>query len=85
LPRVISRTNTYWYRGYGDPPPSVVIELGNDADDEKDSAAECTSFGRFRNKAGVDNEESANGYEIFVCRNIPPRWPEIWGAKPRFG
>lgn len=85
LPRVISRTNTYWYRGYGDPPPSVVIELGNDADDEKGSAAQCTSFGRFRNSAGVDNEESASGYEIFVCRNIPPKWPEIWGTKPRFG
>jgi hypothetical protein len=85
LPPVISRTNTYWYRGYGDPPPAVIIELGNDADDEKGSAAQCTSFGRFSNSLGVQNEESASGYEIFVCRDIPPKWPEIWGGKPRYG
>jgi 4-amino-4-deoxy-L-arabinose transferase-like glycosyltransferase len=85
LPPVISRTNTYWYRGYGDPPPAVIIELGNDADDEKDSAAKCTSFGRFSNSQDVKNEESASGYEIFVCRDIPPKWPEIWGARPRYG
>lgn len=85
LPAAISRTNSYWYRGYGDPPPSVVIELGNTAEDQSRSVAKCTSFGRFRNREGVDNEESASGYEIFVCRDIPPRWPDIWGAKPRFG
>jgi len=85
LPPVISRTNTYWYRGYGDPPPAVIIELGNDAEDESKSAARCTSFGPFRNSLGVENEESAWHYEIFVCRDIPPQWPQIWGAKPRFG
>lgn len=85
LPPAISRTNTYWYRGYGDPPPAVIIELGNTAEDEAGSAAKCTSFGRFRNSLGVDNEESAWNYEIFVCRDIPPKWPEIWGRKPRFG
>ncbi len=85
LPPAISRTNTYWYRGYGNPPPTTVIELGNTAEDESKSSAKCTSFGRFRNRAGVGNEESTSGYEIFVCRDIPPKWPEIWGAKPRFG
>ncbi|MGH8040431.1 MAG: glycosyltransferase family 39 protein [Rudaea sp.] len=85
LPPAISRTNSYWYRGYGDPPPLTVIELGNTAEDEQGSAAKCTSFGRFRNSLGVANEESASGYEIFVCRDIPPKWKEIWGAGPRFG
>lgn len=85
LPPAISRTNSYWYRGYGDPPPLTVIELGNTAEGEKGSVAKCTPYGRFRNSEGVDNEESASGYEIFVCRDIPPKWKEIWGAKPRFG
>lgn len=85
LPRVISRTNTYWLRGYGDPPPQTVIELGNTAEGESKSAAKCTSSGPFRNSLDVDNEESAWDYEIFVCRDIPPQWPAIWGAKPRFG
>ena len=85
LPQAISRTNSYWYRGYGDPPPLTVIELGSTAEGEKDSVAKCTSYGRFRNSEDVDNEESASGYEIFVCRDIPPKWNEIWGAKPRFG
>lgn len=85
LPRAISRTNTYWYRGYGDPPPTTVIELGNTAEDESNSTAKCASFGPFHNSSGVKNEESAWDYEIFVCRDIPPRWKEIWGAKPRFG
>ncbi|MBS0488294.1 MAG: glycosyltransferase family 39 protein [Proteobacteria bacterium] len=85
LPPAISRTNSYWYRGYGNPPPTTVIELGNTAEGESESVAKCTSYGRFRNREGVDNEESASGYEIFVCRDIPPKWKEIWGAKPRFG
>lgn len=85
LPPVISRTNTYWYRGYGDPPPTTIIELGSTTEDERKSAAKCTSYGSFRNRYGVDNEESGSGYEIFVCRDIPPKWPEIWGARPRFG
>lgn len=85
LPPVISRTNTAWYRGYGDPPPSVIIELGHSAEDQRGSVARCTSYGRFLNRLGVDNEESASGYEIFVCRDIPPRWPEIWGPRPQFG
>jgi 4-amino-4-deoxy-L-arabinose transferase-like glycosyltransferase len=85
LPAAISRTNSYWYRGYGNPAPTTVIELGNTAEDEGESIAKCISFGRFRNSLGVNNEESASGYEIFVCRNIPPKWPEIWGTKPRFG
>lgn len=85
LPPAISRTNDYWYRGFGNPAPTTVIELGNSAEDEGESIAKCISFGRFRNSLGVDNEESASDYEIFVCRDIPPKWPEIWGAKPRFG
>lgn len=85
LPPVISRTNDFWYRGYGNPPPSVIIELGNTAEDEAGSVAKCSSQGRFGNAQGVANEESASGYEIFVCRDIPPRWPEIWGSKPHFG
>ncbi|MFT4196679.1 MAG: glycosyltransferase family 39 protein [Pseudoxanthomonas sp.] len=85
LPPVISRTNSYWYRGYGHPPPSLVIELGHSAEDQRGSVAKCTSYGRFHNHLGVDNEESASGYEIFVCRDIPPEWPRIWGARPEFG
>ncbi len=85
LPPVISRTNSAWYHGYGNPPPSVIIELGNTEEDQRGSVAKCTSHGVFRNREGVANEESANGYAIFVCRDIPPIWPQIWGSKPRFG
>jgi 4-amino-4-deoxy-L-arabinose transferase-like glycosyltransferase len=85
LPPVLSRTNSAWYRGYGDPPPGVIIELGNTAQDQRGSVARCVSHGVFRNREGVANEESANDYEIFVCRDIPPMWPQIWGSKPRFG
>lgn len=84
LPRVLSRTNSAWYRGYGDP-PRVIIELGNTAQGQRGSVATCTSHGVFRNREGVDNEESSSGYEIFVCRDIPPVWPQIWGTRPRFG
>lgn len=85
LPPVISRTNTAWYRGLGEPPPQVIIELGNTAKDQRGSVARCTSHGPVRNRENVANEESNNGYEIFVCRYIPPIWPQIWGTKPRFG
>ena len=77
--------NREYISGPIDPPPTTIIELGNTAEDESKSAAKCTSFGKFHNASGVENEESAWDYEIFVCRDVPQKWPEIWGAKPHFG
>ena len=64
LRSVISRTNAAWYHGYGNPRPSVVIELGHTAKDQRGAVACCTSYGRIRNRQSVGNEESASGYEI---------------------
>jgi len=32
LPRAISGVNSFWQRGYGDPPPETVIVMGEDLD-----------------------------------------------------
>jgi 4-amino-4-deoxy-L-arabinose transferase-like glycosyltransferase len=85
LPRALSRTNTYWYRGRDAMPPQTVIVLGDDSEGMAKAPATCTLAGRFSNREGVVNEESKFNPEIFVCRDLRVPWSQIWGTKPRFG
>ncbi|MBS0583774.1 MAG: glycosyltransferase family 39 protein [Proteobacteria bacterium] len=85
LPRALSRTNTYWYRGRDAMPPQTVIVLGDNGEDIAKAPATCTLAGRLSNREGVVNEESKFSPEIFICRDLRVPWSQIWGAKPRFG
>ena len=41
LPRVISGVNSFWQRGYGDPPPETLIVVGADLDDLQGPFGSC--------------------------------------------
>jgi 4-amino-4-deoxy-L-arabinose transferase-like glycosyltransferase len=81
LPPAISQVNSYWARGYGDPPPTTVIVLGDDAEGMADTPATCTLAARVRIPHGVQNEESSHP-DIYVCRDLRFRWsPGQWPRK----
>ncbi len=84
IPRAISGVNSYWYLGYGDPPPQTLIVLGEDAEDIRDAPADCALAGRIRIPHGVENEESGHP-DIYVCRNLRFDWARAWPAMQGFG
>ena len=84
LPRAISGINSYWYRGYGDPPPATVIVLGDDAEGISDTPADCVLAGRVRIPHGVENEESGHP-DIYLCRKLRIDWTQAWPLMQEFG
>ncbi len=84
LPPAISGINSYWYRGYGTPPPTTVIVLGDDAEGISDTPATCTLVGRIRIPYGVENEESSHP-DIYLCRDLRIDWAKAWPHMQSFG
>ena len=85
LPRAISGINSYWFRGYGDPPPATLIILGEEIEDASPRFEECTVAGENRNRWGVENEESRDHPDILLCREPRFDWNELWPELRRFG
>jgi 4-amino-4-deoxy-L-arabinose transferase-like glycosyltransferase len=85
LPKAISGVNTYWLRGYGDPPPQTVIVLGYARHQVDLLFTTCSLVGHVTNRAGVENEESRDHPDIFVCRGPRKPWPELWKGLRHFG
>jgi hypothetical protein len=85
LPPVISGTNSAWYRGYGDPAPRSLIVVGISREYAESHFAGCRLAGRNGNPYGIENEESRDHPDIFVCG--PPRrgWPDFWRDFQWFG
>jgi hypothetical protein len=88
LPTAISGINSYWLRGYSDPPPQTLIVLGlssprsNFLDQNFES---CKLAGHITNRFGVMNEETVFHPDIFVCRNLRQPWPEFWKHVKSYG
>jgi hypothetical protein len=81
LPVAISGVNSYWLRGYGDPPPQNLILL----DMLPNSAFEtCQLAGRVTNRYGVWNEETSHP-DIYLCRRMRQSWPVFWERLKSFG
>lgn len=76
LPRVISGVNTYWWRGYGNPPPQTLIVLGFARAAADRFFTSCELAGHVTNQYAVQNEESR--YDIFICRGSRETWPDLW-------
>jgi 4-amino-4-deoxy-L-arabinose transferase-like glycosyltransferase len=85
LPRAISGVNSFWQRGYGDPPPETLIVVGADLDDLQGEFASCHLAARVWNRLGVRNEEARGHPSIFVCRQLLKPWPQFWGDFRYFG
>ncbi|MGI8890180.1 MAG: glycosyltransferase family 39 protein [Chthoniobacterales bacterium] len=85
LPEVISGTNTSWWRGYGSQSPDVVILVGFSRASAERLADRVELAGHVANSFGVENEETKDHPDIFVCRSFKKPWPEFWKTFQRFG
>jgi dolichyl-phosphate-mannose-protein mannosyltransferase len=85
LPRAISGINSFWARGYGDPPPQTLIVIGLSRRFLEKNFASCQLAGHTWNQFGVKNEETEDHPDIFVCRGLRQPWPEFWKDFQYFG
>jgi Dolichyl-phosphate-mannose-protein mannosyltransferase len=85
LPEVISGVNSFWARGYGNPPPEILIVLGHSKDFLERTFASCEIAGQTPNPYGVENEETSYHPDIYVCRGLRQSWPEFWKDYRHFG
>ena len=87
LPRAMSMTNSFWFRGYDPRLPSTVILVGFDIDeaDVVEQFDSCQVAGKNGNPYGVENEESRDHPDILLCRGLRTSWPVYWAHHHRFG
>jgi 4-amino-4-deoxy-L-arabinose transferase-like glycosyltransferase len=85
LPPAISGTNSFWLRGYGDPAPQTLIVLGLDREFLESHFEECRAAAQQANSAGVENEETRDHPDIYVCGPPKRGWEEFWRGFRRFG
>lgn len=85
LPRAISGVNSFWERGYGDPPPEALIVIGLSRQFLERNFSSCELAGRISNRYRVDNEETRDHPGIFVCRGLRRNWPEFWRNFRHYG
>jgi len=78
LPAAISGINSFWQRGYGDPPPGTLIVIGFSREFVDANFESCVYAGRNANPYGLKNEESEYHPDIFVCGAPRKPWPEFW-------
>jgi hypothetical protein len=85
LPAPIGTTNSEWLRGYPDPAPTTLIVLGLRPEEANTIFTGCRWVGHNGNAAGLQNEESIDHPDIFVCG--PPRepWSQLWREHKDFG
>jgi 4-amino-4-deoxy-L-arabinose transferase-like glycosyltransferase len=85
LPAAISGIDSYWLRGYGNPPPQTLIVVGLSQQDAARIFQSCQLAGHTSNRYGVKNEETRDHPDIFVCRQPRVPWPELWPYFQHFG
>lgn len=85
LPEAISGINSYWLRGYGDPPPQTLIVLGFSQARAEEIFTQCELAGQVTNRYGVENEETEDHPDIFLCRGLRRPWAELWPEFRWFG
>ncbi|HUL15298.1 MAG TPA: glycosyltransferase family 39 protein [Terriglobales bacterium] len=78
LPHAISGINSFWLRGYGNPPPQTLIVMGLSKQFLAENFASCRLVAHTWNYFGVENEETRDHPDIFVCRDLRRSWPELW-------
>lgn len=78
LPPAISGINSFWQRGYGDPPPETLIVLGFSQRFRDRNFSSCELAGHTPNPYNIRNEETRDHPDIYVCRGLRQSWPEFW-------
>jgi hypothetical protein len=84
LPPVICPVNSFWERGYGEPPPELLIVLGSSREDLEGKFDSCELVGHITNREGVPNEETMRHPDIFLCRHLRGDWRTMWAKARRF-
>ena len=78
LPRSISGVNSWWAKGYGNPPPETLIVLGYSEKWRQQTFSSCQLAGHTPNPYGIENEETGDHPDIYICRGLKRSWPEFW-------
>lgn len=78
LPRMITGTNSMWYRGYGNPEPQTVIVVGFEGDYARHFFKSCEYSGTVTNSYNVQNEETTFHTGLYICREPRRPWSEMW-------
>ena len=85
LPGAISGMNSYWLRGFGNPPPETLIVVGMNRSFLDKSLASCQLVGQLTDGYAKVNS-ALNGYtDIFVCRRLHQPWPDFWKHFQSYG
>lgn len=85
LPEAISGINTYWLRGYGENPPQTLIVMGSTQKYAEEIFETCTVAGHTPDPYNIENEETRDHPDIFLCRELKEPWPEFWKHFLHFG
>ena len=85
LPPAIQLTNSGWLRGYPVPPPDTLIVLGWSQRQLQEAFTACRVAGHNGNSLGVNNEESQDHPDIYVCGPPKQGWAGFWKTHERFG
>lgn len=83
LPKAISGSDTFWLRGYGEPPPETLIIVGFSQQDVNFAFEQCEVAGMITNLYGVEND-LRDPPDIFICRRPRLSWPELWNRVKRY-
>jgi hypothetical protein len=83
LPKAISGSDTFWLRGYGNPPPETLVVVGFLQEEVNSLFMQCDVAGTITNPYNVEND-LRNPPKIFVCRGLRVPWPELWNRVKRY-
>jgi hypothetical protein len=83
LPKAISGSDTFYLRGYGNPPPETWIVLGYPGSDVNQIFQQCKMAGTITNQYNVDND-LRDPPNIYQCHGPRLPWDELWERLQRF-
>jgi 4-amino-4-deoxy-L-arabinose transferase-like glycosyltransferase len=85
LPLAISGINSFYERGYGNPPPETLIVLGLSREFLDRTFTSCQVSGHTPNPYAIHNEETSDHPDIYVCRGLRQPWPDFWKTFRYYG
>ncbi len=60
------------------PPPETLIVIGIPPEFLEQNFSKCQLAGHTRNRYSIENEETGDHPDIYVCRGLRQSWPEFW-------
>jgi hypothetical protein len=85
LPMPISGTNSAWLRSYPQSEPTTVIVIGVSDKDRERAFTACKIAATIPYPGDLNNEESNDHPDIYVCGQPRIPWPELWKHALGFG